>query len=167
MKVKTIFTAIIIFIVGMSMLGCSNTRKITAEPPLDSNDVKNLVDSHSFVFIPQYINPTGFRKRDLSSGFDISISKDSIISYLPYWGRGYIAPISPADVDFDFTSTKFTYTVKPDRRGWIVSVKPTDQSYLRELFFRIFDNASASLTVSSIDRSSITYDGYIARRRHK
>lgn len=166
MKVKTIFPAIIFFIVGISIYGCSNTR-ITAEPPLDSNDVKNLVDSQSFIFIPQYISPMGFRKRDLSPGFDISISKDSIKSYLPFWGRGYIAPISPADVDFDFTSTKFTYAVRPDRRGWIVSVKPTDQSYLRELFFRIFDNASASLTVSSIDRSSITYDGYITRRRSK
>lgn len=167
MTVKNIFTAIIIFIVGISILGCSNTRKIAVEPPLDSNDVKNLVDSQSFVFIPQYINPTGFRKRDLSPGFDISISKDSIKSYLPFWGRGYIAPLSPTELDFDFTSTKFTYAVRPDRRGWIVSVKPTDQSYLRELFFRIFDNASASLIVSSIDRSSITYDGYITRRKSK
>ena len=164
MKVKNIFTAAIILIAATAIFGCSSTRKIKAEPPLDSTAVRNMIDSQSFVFIPRYVSPTGFRRRDLTPGFDVSVSKDSLISYLPFWGRGYIAPMSPSDVDFDFTSTKFTYAVKPDRRGWIVTIRPADQTYLRELFFRIFDNSSASLTVSSIDRSFISYDGYITRR---
>ena len=167
MKVKNIFTAAIICIVGIAIFGCSNTRKIKADLPLTGTDVKNILDSQSFVFIPRYVNPMAFRRRDLTPGFELSISKDSLISYLPYFGRGYSAPVSPADVDFDFTSTKFTYAVTPARNGWNISVKPTDQTYLRELYFRIFDNATASLTVTSLDRSSISYDGYITRRKSR
>ncbi|MEJ7674164.1 MAG: DUF4251 domain-containing protein [Chitinophagaceae bacterium] len=97
----------------------------------------------------------------------LPVSKDTVISYLPFFGRGYIAPISPSDVDFDFTSTKFTNTTTTANRGWNVSIKPKDQTYLRELYFRIFDNASASLNITSLDRSSISFEGYITERKSK
>ena len=124
-----------------------------------------MVELPNFVFTPRDVNAVGVRNRDLSSGYEISISKDTIKSYLPFFGRGYIAPLSPTDVDFDFTSTKFTYIIRPARRGWVMSIKPKDQRYLQELYFRIFDNASASLTITSNDRSSISYTGYITERK--
>jgi hypothetical protein len=101
------------------------------------------------------------------SYYDLSIRKDSIVSYLPYFGRAYTAPISPSDVDFFFTSTKFTYNMTPTRRGWTVSIKPTDQNYIQELYLTIFDNGTASLNVTSINRSFVSYDGYMAQRRIK
>ena len=165
MKTKNIFKCAFAVIIAAAFFSCSNTRNIKIDPPLTGTEVKNLIDSQSFVFIPQYVNPMSGRRRDLSSGFELSISKDTLISYLPFFGRGYTAPISPSDVDFDFTSTKFSYTVEAVKRGWNISVKPKDQTYLRELFFRIYDNAAASLNVTSNDRSSISYDGYITRRK--
>ncbi|MDB5198418.1 MAG: hypothetical protein JWO92_381 [Chitinophagaceae bacterium] len=164
MRLKNIFHAAIIFLLATIIWGCGNSRHVKNDSSPDSVTVRNMVESQNFVFIPRYVNPMTGRRRDLSSGFQISISKDTIISYLPFFGRGYTAPISPADVDFDFTSTKFKYTITPAKRGWNISIKPTDQRYLQELYFRIFDNASASLTITSIDRSSISYDGYITRR---
>lgn len=164
MKIKYILP-VVILLAAILIWGCSNTRNIKSEPPLDSTAVRNLLDSQSFVFVPVYVNPMGGRRRDLSTGYELSISKDSLISYLPFFGRGYTAPISPSDVDFDYKSTNFTYAVTPARRGWNITVKPKDQRYLQELYFRIFDNASASLNVTSINRSSISYDGYITRRK--
>ena len=156
---------VFILLVAAAMSACSNTRKIKSDTPLDSTEIRNLIYSTDFAFFPQYVNPMSGRRRDLTPGFEISISKDSLISYLPYFGRGYIAPVSPTDIDYDFTSTKFAYTIAPGRKGWNISVKVQDQTYLRELYFRIYDNASASLTITSLDRSSISYDGYITRRR--
>jgi hypothetical protein len=164
MKVKKILTAIIILIMGVLIFSCSGTRKIKADPPLESTDIKNMIDSQSFVFKALYVSPMGGRRRDITPDYELSVSKDTVISYLPYFGRGYTAPISPADVDYDFTSKKFTYKVTPAGRGWNVSIKIQDQPNLREMYLRIFDNASASLTVSGIDRNSISYDGYITRR---
>lgn len=165
MKTKNILPVVFILIIAAAISGCSNTRKIISDPPLDSTAVRNMIDSQRFVFMPRYVNPMSGRRRELDPGFELSISKDSLISYLPYFGRGYIASISPSDVDYDFASTKFTYSVMPARRGWNISIKVQDQTYLRELFLRIFDNASASLTITSLDRSSISYDGYLTRRR--
>ena len=148
-----------------AIVGCANTRNIKTDQVTDSTTVKNMIESQNFVFIPRYVNAIGVRSRNLSFGFQISVSKDSIISYLPFFGRGYIAPISPADVDFDFTSTKFTNTTTPAKKGWNISIKAKDQRYLQELYFRIFDNANASLTITSNNRSSISYNGYITERK--
>jgi len=165
MKVINIFLTSFILICATAIVSCSNTNTVKADNVMDSITVRNMVESQSFVFIPRYVNAVGVRSRDLSFGYDISISKDTIISYLPFFGRGYIAPISPSDVDFDFTSTKFTITTTDAKRGWNISIKPKEQRYLTELYFRIFDNASASLTVTSNDRSVISYNGYITERK--
>ena len=165
MKTKNIFLTLFILICAVAILGCANTHNVKTDNAIDSITVRNIVESQSFVFIPRYVNAVGVRSRNLSGGYEISISKDTIKSYLPFFGRGYIAPISPTDVDFDFTSTKFTTTTKPARRGWSISIKPQDQKYLTELYFIIFDNASAWLTVTSNDRSSISYNGYITERK--
>ncbi|MBA3649884.1 MAG: DUF4251 domain-containing protein [Chitinophagales bacterium] len=156
---------LVVLISALTFFGCTNSRKIKNDERVDEATLKSIIESQSFVFVARYVNPMSGGKRDLSSGYDVSVSKDTIISNLPFFGRGYIASISPADVDFDFTSTKFTYALKPANNGWSISIKPKDQTYLRELYFRIFDNASASLNVTSIDRSAISYDGYIAERK--
>ena len=163
--IKTLSAAIIF--TAWAIAGCSNSRHIKVAPPLDSAAVKNMISSKDFIFIPRYVNPISGRRRDLTPGFELSVSKDTIVSYLPYFGRGYVAPLSPSDLDFDFTSKKFTYMVTPARRGWNISIKIQDQTYARELYFRIFNNASASLTITGPDRSSISYDGYISRKRPK
>ncbi len=167
MNVRNFIKAIFASITIMIIMGCSNPRRIKNDETISAATLKSIIESQNFVFVARYVNPMSGGKRDLSSGYDVSVSKDTIISYLPFFGRGYIASMSPADVDFDFTSTKFTYALKPANRGWSISIKPKDQTYLRELYFRIFDNASASLNVTSIDRSAISYDGYIAERKLK
>lgn len=165
MIIKNLSLALLLFIAAAVMQSCFNTKKIKADPPLDASAIKNMIDSQSFVFVPRYVVPWNGRRRDLSGGFDISVSKDTVKSYLPFWGRGYIAPISPTEIDFDFTSVKFSYTTKPMRNGWNISIKPHDQTYLRELYFTVYDNASASLNVTSVDRTAVSYDGYITKRK--
>ena len=165
MKVVNIFLVVCILICTSAITGCGNTRNVKGDTVKDSIAVRNMVEGENFIFVPRYVNAVGVRSRDLSSGYDIWISKDTIKSYLPFFGRGYIAPMSPTDVDFDFTSTKFTSKTSSAKRGWSISIKPKDQRYLSELYFRIFDNASATLTITSNDRSSISYNGYITEKK--
>ncbi len=68
-------------------------------------------------------------------------------------------------MDFSFTATNFNYTVKPVNNVWNIFIKPKDKMNFQELYFRIYDNAAASLTITSVDRSSISYDGYISERK--
>ena len=165
MRLKNFIPAAFIIIAVAAIFGCSSTRNIKADPPLDAAAVKRLVELQNFVFTASYVNPMSGRRRYLTPGYEMSVSKDTIISYLPFFGRGYTAPVSPSDIDFDFTSTNFTSAVTPSGRGWNISIKPKDKMYIQELYFKIFDNASGSLTITSMDRSAISYDGYISERK--
>ena len=153
-----------LFVCLIMLIGCFSTRNMKSDTPLDAIAVKALVDAQNFIFIPRYVNPLGGSRRNLDDGFEISVSKDTILSKLPYFGRAYIAPISPSDVDYSFTSTNFTTIILPVKSGWSISIKPKDQRSLQELYFKIYDNASALLTITSTDRSFISYDGYISAR---
>ncbi len=167
MKSFNFFKILFFLFCATTIFACTNTRRVKSDVPIDAATVKNLIDSQNFVFIPRSVSHMAGSRRDLSYGYEVAVSKDTIVSYLPFFGRGYIASISPADVDFDFTSTKFTYTTTSANRGWNVSIKPKDQTYLRELYFRIFDNASASLNITSLDRTAISFEGYIERKSDK
>ena len=166
-KEKIIIIASLIILIATINISCSSTKTVSIDQVTDTARIRSMINSQNFIFVPQYVSPMGFRRRYLTPDFDIRVSKDTIVSYLPFFGRGYTAPISPTDADFDFTSTKFSYKMSETRKGWSISIKPMDQHYLQELYFRIFSNGSASLNVISIDKSFISYDGYIAARRIK
>ena len=165
MNTKYFLRMALIITIAINAFGCSNTRSAKAYQATDSVSVRNMVKLPGFVFIPRYVNAVGVRNREVSGSYAIWITKDTVKSYLPFFGRGYLASISPADVDFDFTSTKFTNTTKKANKGWSISIKPHDQRYLQELYFRIFDNASASLTITRNDRSAVSYNGYITEKK--
>jgi hypothetical protein len=106
--------------------------------------------------------------RQLTSLYDITISKDSVLSYLPYFGRAYRAPYNPDEVGLKFTSTKFDYTKTPNKKeGWDILIKPKDNTEVQQLSFTIFDNGSASLQVLSANRDPISFQGYIRERKQK
>lgn len=130
--------------------------------------IKNLIDSQNFIFVPQTVSPLRGGIRELTSYYDLEVSKDSIISYLPYFGRAYTAPLNPSEVGVNFTSTNFEYKVAPGKKGsWNISIKPKNDVNVQELLLHIFDNSSASLNVTSHNRDPISYQGYIMEKKQK
>lgn len=107
--------------------------------------------------------PTGSRNRQITSDFDLRISGDTLVCYLPYFGRAYVAPIDITKGGFQFTSTKFDYTIVDNKKknGWDILIKPKDVSDVRDLSFTIFENGNATLRITSDNRQPIAYDGYI------
>ena len=78
---------------------------------------KDMIDSQNFIFVPRTVSPLRGGIRELTSYYDLEVSKDSIISYLPYFGRAYTAPLNPSEVGVNFTSTNFEYKVAPGKKG--------------------------------------------------
>jgi len=127
--------------------------------------LKTLVESKNFVFVPQSVTPLTGRTRQLTSYYDLMISKDTITSNLPYFGRAYTAPINPEDAGISFTSTDFEYYATPGKKGgWVIVIKFKNQTQAREMNLTIFDNGRADLVVSSNNRQSISFSGDIKAR---
>jgi hypothetical protein len=126
-------------------------------------EIKNLVDSQSYMFKAQTVFPLGGRSRQLTSEYDVTVSKAAVVSYLPYFGRAYSATPGSSTGGIDFTSKEFEYNVTETKKGdWEIVIKPKDTKVARELNLTVFKNGSANLHVSSNDKQNISYSGYIA-----
>jgi hypothetical protein len=130
----------------------------------DSKVLKELVETKHFVFTAQTVLPLGGAMRQLTSEYDVKLNGDSLITYLPYFGRAY-GPINPGDDGgIKFTSTKFDYKTKARKKGgWDITVTPKDNRDVRQLNFTISASGYATLQVSSNNRQSISYNGYVSK----
>jgi hypothetical protein len=108
----------------------------------------------------------GGRFRQLNtSEYDLRIAGDSVISYLPYFGRAYSAPLDPSKSGIQFTSTNFKYEQSPRKKGgWNILIEPKDANDVRQLTLLVTESGSASLQVISNNRQSISFNGYVAEK---
>ena len=150
-SVYGIFVFLLIAIAGM---------KVQAQ---DEAVIKNIVESQHFIFKAQIALPSGSASRQLESDYyDVKILKDSVIAFLPYFGRAYSVTNYPSDGGINFTSTKFDYSItKGKKGGWDISIKPKDAIDIRELSFSISVGGSAQLQVMSDNRQPISFYGYV------
>jgi hypothetical protein len=136
---------------------------VTAEAQVKSNDIKSMIETKQFVFKAQTVLPTSMSIRQLSGdNYDLKLFGDSLVSYLPYFGRAYTAPVPGSPGGYNFTSTKFDFTAKERKKGsWDIVIKPNDVTDFREFSMVVSESGSATLTALSNNRQMISYNGYI------
>ena len=123
-----------------------------------------MVDSSQFVFVADRVNPLRGRTRYLTSSYDVIVKKDSLVCYLPFFGRAFQAPIDPSKGGIQFTSANFSYTISTKNENqWDVTIKPNDYADVQQLYFNIFDNGTANLNVVSTYRDGISFSGHIEK----
>ena len=144
---------------------CSSTKNTSGHTSdLSATDIKNMIDSRNFIFVAETVNPVRGRFRNLTSRYDVTVSSDSLSTYLPYFGRAYTAPVDPSDGGIRFTSTDFSYDVTQDKSDrWSVIIKPRDGKDVRQLNFSIFGNGTASLNVTSNSKDPISFNGHLQK----
>lgn len=129
--------------------------------------IKDLVAAQNYVFKAQSAQPLGGGNRQLTTDYDLRITKEKITSYLPFFGRAFSAPL-PSQGGINFTSTSFDYTLTDRRKGgWSVLIKPKDAPEVQQLSLTISEDGYASLQVISTNRSAISYSGYITEIKEK
>ena len=135
------------------------------EKKRDAQAIQQLVESKEFVFRAQSVTPIRGGFRQLTSEYDLRLLGDSLVSYLPYFGRAYSAPLDPRQGGLQFTSTEFDYEVKPKKKGWDIRLKPKDVTSVQQMTLNVTTTGRATLQVISNNREPISFNGVIAKRR--
>jgi uncharacterized protein DUF4251 len=144
----------VVFLVGLSSFNLRAQDKTVA--------TKDLVDSGKFVFHAQTAMPSSGPTKQLTSEYDVRLSKDAFVSHLPYFGRAYSAPYGSGDGGFDFTSKNFAYSSKTRKKGgWDISIKPKDVIDVREFLLTVSENGYGTLQAMSNNRRPISFTGYV------
>ena len=130
------------------------------------NEIANLINEKNFVFEAQTAYPTAGRQVNLTSPYDVRVSGDSIISYLPYFGRAYVAPVNPDDAGIKFTSVSNSYNLKDKKSsGWDITILPKDTKDVRQMYLSVSEDGYASLNIISNNRQAIRFQGIVRAKR--
>lgn len=124
-------------------------------------NIKELIDSQNFVFVPTTVSPQSGRSRMLNGYFDLTVKKDSILSNLPYFGRAFAPPVNPTQGGIQFVSTDFTLTSDSGDERWNIQIIPKDVTDVQQMLLTIFTTGSASLQVISVNRQPISFQGNV------
>lgn len=125
--------------------------------------IKHKIDNQKYIFIAQYAQPLRGTQKYLTSEYDLHVKKDSVIAYLPYFGRAYMdVPYNSTDEGIKFTSTKFDYKIVEKKKGgWSITIVLHDVRRTQKLLLDVFANGSATLQATSNSRDAISFQGYI------
>jgi hypothetical protein len=127
----------------------------------DRASIQKMIESKNFVFKAQTVLPQRGSVRQLTSDYDLRLLGDSVVSFLPFFGRAYVAPIGSSEGGIKFTSTDFSYVIKNKKKGWDITILPKDTRDVRQLFLNVTESGYARLQVISNNRDGIAYNGYI------
>jgi len=150
-----LFTAVM---VSFLINACSSVKQLTGATP---QAISVAVDSNLWQFVPQQVIPAIGRSRQVSGDFVVQLRKDTLLVYLPYYGRANAgADVLSGRGPLDFTSTQFSRELQhPKTDEWNIALVPGDHNEVRLLQFQFFSNGSASLEVLFNSRSSIRFNG--------
>jgi hypothetical protein len=137
--------------------------------------VADLIEAQKYTFVAQSASPTedvrynprlmfrnGANLYQLSgSGYDLKITKDSVIAYLPYFGRSYTAPMNPNEGGIKFTSTDFSYKKSIRKKNYEIEIKLNDNREVNTLFLTISPNGYSFLRISLANKTPIAFNGRI------
>jgi hypothetical protein len=149
----------ICLVILLSVSGCISAQ---TKPDKEAG-IQRLLKSKNFTFVAESANPMRGNIRLTSSNYQISFYKDSLDSFLPYFGTAVRAQYGTSQSPLIFSSSNFTYTAKTSRKGSrTLTIKINIPSDPDVLTLSISPSGYGTLQVNSIDRQPITFYGFIA-----
>ncbi len=137
-------------------------KEIKAEKKAQQiEEIKKIAESKTFVFKANNVNPMRGRTINLTSDYDVRITQDSIFSYLPFFGVAYSVNYGGTDSPMIFNRPFETCNFETTRNGYLVNVSVKNNNDRLEFSFHISVTGSTNLNVSSLNRQSISYNGFL------
>ncbi|MFV8340935.1 DUF4251 domain-containing protein [Flavobacterium sp. XS2P39] len=164
MKTKMLFLVLFLsLIVSSGYAQEKSKRQLRAERKIEKEKkTASLVDSKEFVFIGRTALPQGFRTIDLTTNSNyVEFTPDKITSEMPFFGRGYSGVAYSGDVGLKFEGNPKEFTVKKGKKNYQIKTVVKGDTDVYTLFLSVFFEGSATLTINSNNRSSISYNGEI------
>jgi hypothetical protein len=129
----------------------------------DSTSIRSLLEKKQWLFRAQTAHPMSGQMQQLTTNYDLAVRGDSLLVYLPYFGRSYV-PMIGGEGGIKLNTRDFSYKIRNRKKGgYEVTLKPKANREWRELFLTISDNGYGTLQVMSNNRQPISFSGYIMK----
>ena len=154
--IRIIFSLLLITAMSMPTLS-AQTKKEKKE--LKKQAVEKLVTSGKYKINVNRALPARGRSVTLTSPYSVEIRNDSVISYLPYYGRAYSIPYGGGE-GLNFKAPLTDYKLEWGKKE-TAKIKSSARSEEDKFDFSIdvFSNGSSSIFVNMQNRQSISFQG--------
>ena len=157
MMVRTILGGILTLL----LMACATTAERAARQAETASAVRAaLADRHYKITITQAY-PLRGGSVNVSRDFYLEVRGDTLVSYLPYFGRAYRSTLGGInEKGLNFTETIRSYEQAKPKAGLTrikMRVRNEEDSYVYTL--DVFDNGKASIGVQAVERDNIHFDG--------
>jgi hypothetical protein len=124
--------------------------------------IEQKIENKQFTFVANWVNPMTGVARQLTSYYNLTVNKDSLIVNLPYFGRSYTAPLDPTNIGISITAVGFEYSFVKKKKGcWDITIRPKDRTDIQSFSMTVYDDGTAYLSVTCTNRNPISYNGRV------
>lgn len=155
---KQILMLLLAILVGIPTLS-AQSKKEKKEQKKEA--VKKLIESEDYKIDVNTAMPMRGRSITLSSPYSVEIRNDSVISYLPYYGRAYSVPYGGGE-GLNFKAPLKEYSMETDKKG-NANIKFSARSPEDAFDFRVkvFVDGTSNIDVTMQNRQGISFRGQL------
>ena len=159
---KKVLIAMVSVCLALVMLsGCATSEERAARAAEQSAKVKTALTERNYKISVDRMYPMKGSSKNVSYGYSVEVRNDSLISYLPYFGRAYSVPYGGGK-GLNFSERIGSYEealLKNGKHHIEIGVTNEEDTYLYTI--DVFDNGNSTIAVQSRQREPISYAGRI------
>lgn len=141
------------------LTGCATSAERLERQAREAAMVKEALQNRRYTIDIHMMHPLRGRAVNVTSNYSVGVKGDTLVSYLPYFGRAYQVPYGGGK-GLNFTAPITGYQSETDRKGTtriMLTSENEEDSYLYVL--EVFSNGESSVEVQSRQRDRIYYTG--------
>jgi hypothetical protein len=125
-------------------------------------ETEALVNSKDFVFVAKYALPMGFSQVDLTSNPNyVRFNPDLMDGYMPFFGTATSGIGMGGDNTIKFKDKPEEFNIEKKKKNFQIDAKVKGENDVYRLSISVQTEGSASLSIISNNRSTISYQGTI------
>ena len=150
---------VLLFLSVVLLCGCATAEERAARAALQAAKVKKALSEKRFMINVDYMYPLSGTPKHLSYGYSLEVRNDSLISYLPYFGRAFNVPYGGGKA-LNFSERIGSYHEQEKGNGQRhieIGVRNEEDTYT--YYIDVFDNGSSSIDVQARECDAISFSG--------
>ena len=157
---KKLLSSIFLLCATMVLMACGTlTAAQQAERALA---VENALQSRHYTVDVQMMYPNRGVGRNVTSNYSLEVKGDTLVSYLPYFGRAYSVPYGGGKA-LNFTAPIKRYqSAKGSKGRTLVDLVIDNEEDVITYHIEVFDNGQTTIDVIAREREPISYSGELS-----
>lgn len=150
---------IILIVLAAALAGCATTAEKMEREAQTAAQVSEALASRHYTINVLMMYPQRGRAVNLTTSYSVEVKGDSLISYLPYFGRAYNVPYGGGK-GLNFIAPITGYQTETDRKGTTRVVLTTENEEDKyQYVLEISTSGNSYVQVLSRQRDFIRYSG--------